>query len=288
MGLIVFGISSVTRNPGNGWITLLAALGLYAPFALGQACAGWNEAVHIGELARPIDEASGLAASRRFPGRLYHINDSGDTGRFFITGMNGGNTREVGIDGFAPLDTEALGLGPCGGGRSCLFVADIGDNERKRTAIEIVLIDELETFDASVTPRRRIRLRYPDGAHDAESMAVHPNGAIFILTKEQPAKLFKVSGQTLVQVMTLDVNRPTDMAIADDGKRLLVLTYRDAIEFGIDFQNFQAPTYRQEVPIQPLQQEESIAYLPGSRSFVYTTEKVFLLAAWIMRMDCAR
>ena len=190
--------------------------------------------------------------------------------------------------GFAPIDTEAVSLGPCGNGRSCLFVADIGDNDRKRRFIEIVVVDELETFGKSVKPRQRIRLQYPDRPHDSESVAVHPNGTIFILTKEQPAQLFKVSGGTLVHTMTLDVSRPTDMAISDDGKRLLVLTYFDAVEFGIDFRRSKKPEYRQQVPIQPLQQEEGVAYLPGSRSFLYTTEKLFLLAVWIMRVDCLR
>ena len=89
-------------------------------------------------------------------------------------------------------------------------------------------------------PVARVTLRYPDGPHDAESMAVHPDGTLFILTKERPARLFRArldSPQpTLEAVTTLDPgNVPTDMAISDDGSRVIVLTYKEAVEFAMDF-----------------------------------------------------
>jgi len=36
----------------------------------------WSKAVEIGVLGEELPEASGLAVSSRYPGRLYHINDS--------------------------------------------------------------------------------------------------------------------------------------------------------------------------------------------------------------------
>jgi hypothetical protein len=131
-----------------------------------------------------------------------------------------------------------------------------------------------------------LKLRYPDGSHDAESAAVHPDGAIYILTKENPAHLFKANGnlrdQTLVPVTSLSPGgKPTDMAISDDGTRLLVLTYMDAVEYSMDFKQ------QQKIRLNFLQQQESVAYLPGSRSFIYTTEKTLpVLPQWIMRVDC--
>jgi hypothetical protein len=259
---------------------------LLGPIGYGQVCSGWKDAAHIGDLQVQLTEASGLAASRQFPGRLYHINDSGDNGSFYLTDSAGKNTKAVAIDGFKPEDTEALSLGRCAAGRSCLFIGDIGDNDRQRSSIEIVVVDEVANFSRSMKPRQRLTLQYPDGPHDAESMAVHPNGSIFILTKESPARLFKAEQrtgtQTLTAVMTLDTGViPTDMAISDDGARFLVLTYLEAIEFGLDFAK-----YRQRIPIQVLQQQEAVAYLPGSRSFIYTSERFVLPSAWIMRVDC--
>jgi hypothetical protein len=133
----------------------------------------------------------------------------------------------------------------------------------------------------------RLTLRYPDGAHDAESIAVHPTGTLFILTKEHPARLFKAAlepaQQMLEMVTTLDTRHaPTDMAISDDGKRLMVLTYQEAVEFTMDFKE---PS---KVPLTFLQQQESLAYLPGGRSVVYTTERLFAqLQQPIMKMECS-
>jgi hypothetical protein len=245
----------------------------------------WKEAVRVGELQVQLKEDSGMAVSRRFPGRVYHINDSGDAGKFYITNVEGKNTQAVEVTDFAPRDTEAISLGPCPskGVGSCLYLGDIGDNDRNRKSIEIVVIDEVEKFPQSVKARSRIQLRYPDGPHDAESMAVHPDGTIFLLTKERPGRLFKVNAeQKLALVRTVDAGRPaTDMAISDDGTRLLVLTYVDAVEFSIDFKQ------EQKIHLNFLQQQESITYLPGSRSFIYSTERLLpSLPQWIMRVDC--
>jgi hypothetical protein len=83
-------------------------------------------------------------------------------------------------------------------------------------------------------------------------------------------------------VTTLDPgNPPTDMAISDDGARLLVLTYKDAVEYSMDFKQ------KQEIRLNFLQQQESVTYLPGRRSFIYTTERLLpILPQWIMRVDC--
>ena len=265
-------------------------IGLLTTTADAQLCRQWSEAVRVGELQVQLSEASGLAASRQFPERLYHINDSGETGKFFITGMDGKDTRSVRINDFDPEDTEALSLGPCPGkdSISCLYIGDIGDNDVKRKSIEIVVVDEVRNFSQLLKPRSRLKLVYPDGPHDAESMAVHPNGDIYILTKENPARLYKanpnVLQQTLTPVTTLQPGgKPTDMAISDDGMRLLVLTYMDAVEYSMDFKQ------QQKIRLNFLQQQESVAYLPGSRSFIYSTEQLLQgLPQWIMKVNCEK
>src|SRR5436853_7746983 len=95
----------------------------------------WTHGTKIGEVAAPIDEDSGLAISRKFPNRIYHVNDSGDSGRFFITDFTGKDLRIVNINGFAPEDAEDLGIGPCAPSTDCIFVGDIGDNLRTRKTI---------------------------------------------------------------------------------------------------------------------------------------------------------
>jgi hypothetical protein len=277
-----------TDKASYPFIALCLAL-FWPALAAGQICAQWKEAVRIGELQSQLSEASGVAASRQFPGRLYHINDSGDDGQFYVTSMDGKGTHAVRVKDFDPEDTEALSLGPCprNGSGSCIYLGDIGDNSRKRKSIEIAVVDETKDFPETVTLRSRLKLTYPDGPHDAESLAIQPDGNILILTKERPGRLFKanpnVADQTLVAVRTVDAGSPaTDMAISDDGKRVMVLTYADATEYSIDFKQ------QQRIKLAYLQQQESVAYLPGSQSFIYTTERLLpVLPQWIMRMDCA-
>jgi hypothetical protein len=261
------------------------------PFAAGaQLCQQWSQGIRTGELQVQLQEASGMAASRQFPGRLYHINDSGDAGQFYITRLDGSDPQAVRIAGFDPEDTEALSLGPCPqqSPNSCIYIGDIGDNDSRRNSIEIVVVDEVGNFSKTAKPRSRLKIRYPDRPHDAESMAVLPDGTIFILTKESPARLFKakpnVAEQTLTFVTTLDPGgRPTDMSISDDGMRMLVLTYKDAVEYTIDFM------HSQKITLNFLQQQESVAYLPGSRSFLYTTEQLLPgLPQYVMRVDCEK
>jgi hypothetical protein len=253
-----------------------------------QLCQDWDKSGLIGELPPQLRESSGIAASRQYPNRLYHINDSGDVGRFYVTTLDGKQLQAVRIAGFTPRDTEALSLGPCPAlaQRSCVYLGDIGDNSRRRNTIEVVGVEELQRFDGTVAATARLTLRYPDGPHDAESMAVHPDGTLFILTKERPARLFRarvnVTQQTLEQVTTIDAGGPpTDMAVSDDGTRAIVLTYKGAVELSIDFNE------RHSIPLLSLLQQESLTYLPGGRSFVFTTERTFAAQPQpIMRQDC--
>jgi hypothetical protein len=64
---------------------------------------------------------------------------------------------------------------------------------------------------------------------------------------------------------------------------LLVLTYTDAVEYTMDLKQ------QQKIRLDFLQQQESVTYLPGSRSFIYSTERLLpLLPQWIMRVDCKK
>jgi hypothetical protein len=270
-------------------LTLLITLSLGTE-AVAQICAEWGQSTRVGELGPEIREASGLAVSRRFPNRLYHVNDSGDRGSFYITDGTGRLRQTVVVSGFQPVDVEGLGLGNCGGNRTCLVIGDIGNNEKRRRSVDLIVVEELERFPQSVTPQHRITARYPDGNYDAEGLAIHPDGTLFVLTKEHPARLFRLSKeqwqtrngqiQTMSLVTTLDVaGLGTSLDISADGRELLVLTYLNAREF--EFNSWQG----RRIPLAFLQQQEAVAYMPDGRSFLYTTESVGLPAG-IMTMVC--
>jgi len=234
-------------------------------------CGKWSEGEKSGTLDHNlINEASGIEASNEFPGRLYHINDSGGGQYFYITDSRGNKTQKIRIEGVTPKrsDFEDLSLGRCFENKSCIFIADIGDNRKRRDSVEIIVIEELEKYGRSVYPLKRLKLVYPDHSHNAEGMAVHPNGDIYILTKEEnlkednlneseayPAKLYRLSNekwqnsgnkeQLLEFIAEIDIPyiNPSGTVygqvisafdIAPDGKSFLVLTYENAFEFNTD------------------------------------------------------
>ena len=204
-----------------------------------------------------FDEASGVAVSGRFPGRLYHINDSGSRGfNFFYTNLHGVDLGETQINDVKRdgKDVEDLTLGPCTPvmTASCLYIGNIGDNRRRRDNFDVVLVEEREVFEERTDFFKHLKLRFPDGRHDAEGLAVHPSGDLYLLTRSwrvfplipAPARLYKMSKervtaaadaevQTLTFVGELDLPKlsgetfgsvATSFDIAPDGSKFLVLT----------------------------------------------------------------
>lgn len=289
-----------------------------------ELCRKWSEAQRVGSLDQDlINEASGVEASKQYPERLYHINDSGGGHFFYTTDIKGNQTRKIKIEGeeINRSDFEALSVGKCLD-NSCLYIGDIGDNLSTKPYVEIIVVQELEKYGASVKPLHRIKLTYPDQPHNAEAMAVHPNGDIYIITKEEnlrnleayPAKVFKLPAEkwqpgsdkklTLQYIGEIDFRliNPSGTAygqvvssldIAPDGKSFLVLTYENALEFNIDLSKDKIKSTSQlkkgidynMIEIKSLPQQESITYVPNEKSFLYNTEFHWFTAP-IMKVDC--
>src|SRR5687768_3436662 len=140
-------------------ILMPAAQAASQPAALVQ-CKPDGSAVAIPELP----EASGVAISRRVPGRLWAHNDSG---RALLVALDarGAIKGQVQIAGITIDDWEALAVGPCPAG-SCLYVGDIGDNNGKRKRITVHRAAEPADGEASVSVSETFHATYPDGVHD--------------------------------------------------------------------------------------------------------------------------
>jgi hypothetical protein len=141
-----------------------------------------------GPLARvpELPEASGLALSRRSPERLWSHNDSGGPSLIALN-TRGAVTGRVRLSGVRIDDWEALAVGTCPGG-SCVYIGDIGDNDAKRPRITVHRLVEPATADtASVT--ESFHATYPDGAHDAETLLVSPDGRLYIVTKGEAGSI---------------------------------------------------------------------------------------------------
>jgi hypothetical protein len=273
-----------------------------------ELCTSWGEGETLGHLPAMIDESSGMRFSLQFPQRLYHTNDSWNSGPvFFVSDMQGQDTRVIhleGVSGLHPtIDTEALDVGMCPSGQ-CIFIADIGDNVSERSQLHLLIIPEPIEGQTS-SEARVLTLNYPDGAHDAESFAVHPNGDIYILTKEvfpikaPPARLYRLSyadwitnkeSHVLSYITSIDLRTlsgssveilshiATDMDISADGKRLLILTYGEVFELELNLSSLDAnsvlpsDTPYKKIEVVTLLQQESISYLPEGYGFIYTAE----------------
>ncbi len=297
---------------------------LLTEMSLAGICGKWGEGKQIGVLDHNlINEASGLQASSKYPGTLYHINDSGGGNFFYISDMKGDRTQKIRIEGefSKQSDFEDISVGKCFD-KTCLFIGDIGDNRARKDYVEIIIVPELEQYGTFVKPLKRVKIRYPDGPHNAEGMAVYPNGDIYIITKEEnlreleayPAKIYKLPAQTwqdeankiktvdYIGEIDLEIINPAATAygqvvsafdIAPDGKSFIVLTYENAIEFNIDLSNqLIKPTSQLEkgkdykvIELRSLPQQESITYLPSGQSFLYNTEHHWFEAP-IIRVDC--
>jgi hypothetical protein len=159
------------------------------------AICGRLRTVVTGRLAAPeATEISGLVASTTQPGVLWAHNDSGDRARIFALRSDGSLIASLDVPGAEATDWEDIAVGPGGD----LLLADIGDNKSVRNAIDIYRVPEPRLADGPTTTAAatRLRLTYPDGAHDAETLLADPRtGEIVIVTKRLDGRSGVYAGQ---------------------------------------------------------------------------------------------
>jgi hypothetical protein len=168
-----------------------------------------------------VPEASGVAVSRRSTGVLWAINDSGQP-LLFALDPSGAVKGKVRVAGAAVDDWEDVTVGPCPGG-SCIYVADIGDNNARRSHVTIYRVPEPSPQDAATAAAEVFRATYPDGPQDAEAFFVTDAG-LFIVTKGHtgPVALYRFpsalrSGAT---VRLERVGSPRAAHKANEGNRI--------------------------------------------------------------------
>jgi hypothetical protein len=150
-----------------------------------------------------LSEASGLAISRRTPGRLWTHNDSGQPVLVALD-SRGAVAGHVRVAGARVEDWEAVAVGSCDAG-SCVYIGDIGDNEAKRRRITVYQIPEPTHSSGTVTVSGVFHATYPDGAQDAESLFAAA-GKLYVVTKGEtgPAAVYgfpdKLQGGATVQL----------------------------------------------------------------------------------------
>lgn len=226
------------------------------PAQAGQGCKAWAEPVASGTLDdEELSEISGLVASHQHQGVFWMHNDSGNKPRLYAVDQTGKRVATYKFKDVPEVDWEDIALAPCsaepGLASACLYVADTGDNEYKRSVYHVLRWAEPGKLPApgtddskSVDPDKveAFAFTYPDGPHNVEAMVVLPDTRVVLLTKQDDglSKLYRVALQSgkVSQAELLGVLEVRDPPLVDglslrvtaadlgeDGRSLLVRTY---------------------------------------------------------------
>ena len=297
-----------------------ATSGFYVALAFVQlACSREYRAVEVLPISvlrveiavNRLVENSVAVTSRRQPGIIFGLNDSGNQPQLFAFDSSGRGRGFWKVEGATNRDWEAASLGPCvpaDGKPSCIYIGDVGDNDARRTVVAIYRIAEpdaaaIESDDQqSIRVLDRLNIRYPDRAHDVEAMFVAPDGSLFLITKRRlldaekrarPALIFSLPGSAWdssgVVIATLRDSLPhlipgaaegmqvNDASLSADGKLLAVRTYAEVFVFRVDSMTYlpergQSPAL---CSIRALKEEqgEGIAWWWDRRRLVLTSER---------------
>jgi hypothetical protein len=198
-----------------------------------------------------ISESSGLAVDPS--GSLYWtVNDSGDRGVAYGIGLDGTVQGTLNFRA-QPRDVEAVAVYG-----DQLYVADIGDNTRKRRFVRVYFFTNPRANGLTVT-YQAYDFRYPDGPHNAETLLVDESGRLFIVTKARKAGIYeapanpKRKGVNELEKVGSAPSNVTDGTFLPGGERIALLTY-DSVQV-IDANNYQVVV---NVPIPEQPQAESL------------------------------
>ena len=229
-----------------------------------------------------LPEGSGLAASHRTPGRFWSHNDSGDPVLVAID-TKGVVAGRLHLSGATVQDWEAVAVGPCPAG-SCIYVADIGDNDAERRQITVYRLEEPAAATGSTPVSGVFHASYPDGAHDAETLLVAPDGRLHVVTKGDtgPVSLYRFPNElrpgSTMRLERVGPARPstpsgddriTDGAVSPDGQ-WVVLRSTSALMFHRAAEFF-AGQWREaaRVPLTPLGEPQGEGVAFGADRAVY-------------------
>lgn len=228
-------------------IVCLAFPGMLGP-AFGMGPPQFEPGEQVGTVQHAqINEASGIAASRKNRDVLWVHNDSGDSARIFAMNTQGTHLGIYNIPGASAVDCEDIAIGPgpvegSGPAGDYLYLGDIGDNNAARTegicvyrVPEPTVHADQEPVDVSLQDAVPITLLYPDGARDAETLMVDPaNGDIYIVSKrEAKSRVYRAafpqtSGMTMQFVTELPWAEATGGDISPLRTEIIIRGYGNA------------------------------------------------------------
>jgi len=236
-------------------VALAGLFGLAAVINPGPELTGSVDRV----LADPaITESSGLALSARFPGVLYTHNDSDGDPVVYAVDPTGETRARLSLADAPARDWEAMAAGT-EAGVPVLWVADIGDNISGWDSVRLLKISEPDELTDKSVQWDRFDLVYPDGSHNAETLLLHPDGRMWIVTKEASAPgiyavpPLRADGPNQLTRVAEAPAGITDGAIDADGRVVLV----DYV-YAYTADSIEGPWVRSPLPFRP--QGESVTW----------------------------
>ena len=232
----------------------MRALPLLLTFVV--ASCGWNAAgttacVPTGParaLPDILRESSGVAWSRSREDILFSHNDGGHPASIYAIDFEGALKGEIPLEGVSNRDWEDIATAECDTG-SCIYIADVGDNEEVRNRITLYRVTDPGVYDGTPLPADAFPMVLPDGPRDMEALFVLPGERVFFVSKGRsdavtlyryPPPLRVGEEVVLEAVRTFSDGRlpiPRQVTGADatwDGTVVAIRTYESLTFFSVD------------------------------------------------------
>jgi len=249
-----------------------------------------------------IVEASGLVAGAN---GVFFVHNDGKRDVFVIDAA-GNDLGSFKLDESKNKDWEDITRVP-EGDRRLIVIADVGDNQHKRKDVELYFFEEPSPgeFATNHEAIHRLKLSYPDGPRDVESVAYDPSSeSILLLSKRDlPPRLYAVPLDRALAEQELEaeflaevpgfrpptmadvlanpkrgvwVSQPTGMDISPDGRLAAVLTYRSLYLFQREDSETWAKAFQRqprEFVGPPGTHDEAVAFSADGKTIYVTTER---------------
>jgi hypothetical protein len=239
-----------------------------------------------------LKEISGIARGRRDRSVLWVHQDSGAKADVTALSLTGQVRQTFRLDGAGARDWEDMDVGPGPqAGTHYLYMGDIGDNGKQRDTISVWRVPEPALTGSGITTIggvAHIEARYPDGAHNAEAMAVGADGTIYVITKAKTTDIYAIpypqsttGVTTMTKIASGTLAPAVDRSGADvrpDGRAIIIRGYKAAQVWGIVPGESMATTLSREPCKADIADNENfgeaIGFLGNDGSYVTTTEAV--------------
>ena len=251
--------------------------------------ASYLQGILIRSIENPtLEEMSGLVFSKKHPDKLYTHTDSGGEAAVYVLDSLGNELGKIMLEGVENRDWEDIAVSPGPGGKSYVYVGEIGDNLGVHQAVQVFRFPEPGDLSKKITIKPEVlTFTYPEGARDAESLFVDPiSGDLFVVSKrDKQNALFRIQatdfGKASVvaeELVKLPLTSATAADISQDGSRILIKNY-----FKVYYWDRKAgetmsaalSKLPKELPYVPEPQGEAIGFRPDGKAYYTISEKRF-------------